>query len=381
MGVTQASLKNPAAVAVGVAIVVVFGVLSLTRLPMTLFPHIDKPVITVGSFWRAAAPAEVESEIIEPLEEVLSGLPGLSEMGSFAGSGGGNVYLEFELGTNMQNTLIEVINRLSRLKPLPADAIKPQVVMGQQNDQEKTLTWLYVQKLPTNPNPMDQYRSLVEDAIVSRFEAIDGVASVQLVGFSEKELRITFDPFLAAEHHIIIPEVAQIAGRANDVSGGFVDVGRREYTLRFAGRYAPEDLRELILVWRDGKPVRLGDIADVAIVRSERRNFAIANGQPAIALRIDKNNDANALQVLGEIRATMAELDERLLVKNGLRMSQSFDAGVFIERAITLVTNNVFIGALLAGLVLWWFFRSVRATMLVAIAIRCRCWRRLSYSR
>ena len=151
--------------------------------------------------------------------------------------------------------------------------------------------------------------------------------------------------------------------------GGFVDVGRRQYTLRFTGRYAPEQLAEHVLEWRDGRPIKLGDIADITVTRGEQFLVNSQNGNPAISIRINKESGANALQTLNLVKEVVEELNAGPVPERGLAMAQSFDASVFINRAITLVTSNIVLGIFLAVGVLWWFLRRFRATLIVAIAI------------
>ena len=130
MNINQYALRNPAGIAVVVAIIFLFGLYSLTKLPLQLFPDIEEPELSISTGWRAASPREIESEILEPLEEVLQGLPGLSSLEANAGPGWSWINLTFGLETDMQQTLIEVISRLNRLPPLPRDATPPQIQMS-----------------------------------------------------------------------------------------------------------------------------------------------------------------------------------------------------------------------------------------------------------
>ena len=371
MSLTAKSLKNPAGVAVAVAVVVVFGLFSLAKLPVQLFPDIERPQLSVWTGWRAAAPKEVESEILEPQEEVLQGLPGLEEMNANANRGGSWINLTFSLDTDMQETLIEVISRLNRLPPLPRDATPPVIQLGGGGGggANQALSWFFIQLLPGNENSIESYAPWLEDTVVTRIENVPGVAGVELMSGADDELQIVFDPYRAAEMGVQIPQVAAIAGSANDVSGGFVDVGRRQYTVRFAGRYRPDQLSELVLDWRDGSPVRLGDIADIAVRRGDRDSFSVQNGNPAMAMRVDRESGANVLEALNAVKAEVDLLREGPLKDEGLTIAQSFDASVFIYRAIGLVTSNLFLGVMLAVGILWWFLRHMRATLIVAIAI------------
>jgi len=369
MGITEQAVKNPAGVAVAVAIITLFGLFSLGKLPVQLFPDIDLPQLSVQANWRAASPREVESEILEPMEEVLQGLPGMRVMEANAFNGGAYINLQFNLETDMQATLMDVIGRLNRLPPLPADADPPVVQLGGRGGANGALTWYFVQKLPGTPGKLTDYAQQVEDIIRPRIESIEGVAGVDILDGSPEQLQIVIDPYRAAELGLPLTDIAANASRSNDISGGFIDVGRRQYTLRFEGRYDPEQLRNQVLEWRDGRPVRLGDIAEIKVDRGLRRDIVIQNGNPAMGIRIDRQNGANVLAALTEVKAAMAELRDGPLQELGLDVQQSFDASVFIKRAVNLVTSNLMIGILLAVGVLWWFLRDARATLLIATSI------------
>ncbi|MGD8384867.1 MAG: efflux RND transporter permease subunit, partial [Lysobacterales bacterium] len=371
MSVTERAVKNPAGVAVAVAIVTLFGLFALNRLPVQLFPDIDLPQVTVQAGWRAASPQEVESEILEPMEEVLKGIPGMEEMQSNAFNGGAWINMQFTLGTDMQATLMEVIARLNRLPAMPADSDPPVVNLGGGGggNANQALSWFFVQLLPGTQGPIENYGQFVEDTVKPKLESIDGVAGVQVNAGAPEELQITVDPYRAAELGVEMNTIANRMRRTSDVSGGFVDVGRRQYTLRFEGRYDPAQFNNMILEWRDGRPIRLGDVADVRVARGKKNQIAIQNGNPAMSLRVDRANGANVLGTLNRVKAAVDELRGGPLADAGLDIQQSFDASVFINRAVSMVTNNLLLGVLLAIGVLWWFLRNVRATLLIATAI------------
>jgi multidrug efflux pump subunit AcrB len=368
MKLTDGSLKNPAAVAVIVAMVCLFGWFSLRELPLQLFPDIEAPQMSVQTGWRAASPQEMESEILEPMENVLQGLPGLQQMEGNAFQGGSWVNLTFAVGTDMRAMLVEVLGRLNRMPQLPPD-VNPPVVQLNGQESNQTLSWFFVQKLPGTEGVIEDYGRLIEERVVPRIEAVSGVAGVQVNGGPPEEVAIELDLDRAAALGIGIPQIAQQAARATDVSGGFFESGRRQYTLRFAGRYSPEELGNLILAWRDGRPVRLGDVATIAVKRPEKQFYAYQNGNVAIGLRIDRESGANVLATLNEVKAVIAELRDGVLKENGLGIEQSFDSSLFINRAINLLSGNLLAGVLLAVGCLWWFLRDRRATLLIASAI------------
>jgi multidrug efflux pump subunit AcrB len=369
--IIDGSLRNPAAVVVVVALVVALGVFSVTKLPIQLFPDIEEPQMSIFTGWRAAAPSEVESELIEPQEQALQGLPGLKQLNAFANAGGSWIGLRFNVGTDMERMLIEVISRMNQLPPLPRDANPPVISLGEGGGggANETLSWFFIQLLPGTAGPVESYQKYIEDVVKPRIEAVPGVAIVNVNAGAPEELQIRFDPYRAAQLGIEIPAVAQVAGSANDTSGGYVEVGRRQYALRFAGRYTPEQLGEQILAWREGGPVRLRDIATIEVRRGDRETLAMQNGNPAMGIQILKESGANVLDTLTAVKGVIADLRENELKKMGLSVQQSFDPSLFINQAINLVSSNLFAGVLLALGVLWFFMRQVRAVLLIGLTV------------
>lgn len=371
MDITKQALSNASGVATIVGIIVFLGLISLSKLPIQLFPDIERPQISIQTSWRAASPEEIESEIIEPQEEVLQGLPGLENMVAVANQGNAFINLEFSLETDMQKTLVEVISRMNRVPPLPRDALSPNIMLGGGGGDAPALTYFFLQRLPGNEQEIKEYANFFEDAIRPRLEGIPGVARVQMQSGrgSEEEFQIVFDPYRAAELGVDITAISRLLGSAADVSGGFVDVGRRKYTLRFEGKYEPTDIGELILEWREGSPIKLSDIAQIRVQGGDENFAAIQNGNPAISIRVDRESKANVLATLEAVKEEVSAVNEELLAERKLTMVQSFDASVFIYRAINLVTSNLVMGVLLAIGILWWFMRQRAATFIVALSI------------
>ncbi|MBU2895083.1 efflux RND transporter permease subunit [Colwellia sp. D2M02] len=371
MKFTKSALASPAAVAVGIALILLVGLLSLFKLPVQLFPDIERPQISIETFWRAASPKEIESEIIEPQEQVLRGIAGLSSMNAFANRGAAFINLSFDIDTNMDQTLIEVISRMTRVANLPRDARPPRIMLGGGGGgNTPALTFFFLQALPGNNLDINDYIDYANDVIRPRLEAIEGVASVQAnTGQVREELQIRYDPIKAAELGIEIPALIRLVTASNDVSGGFVDVGKRQYTLRYNGKYDVEELSQLVLEARGGRNIRLSDIATVSVQRNDPQGVAVQNGNPAFSMRINRANGANVLDALNSVKTEVEAINKELLADKQLVMVQSFDASVFIYRAINLVTGNLFLGIVLSLSVLWFFIRRMRATFIIATAI------------
>ena len=371
MLLTDKSLKNPAAVAVLAVMALVLGVIMLTKLPVQLFPNIERPQLAVQTFWRAASPAEIESEIVEPIEEVMQGIPGLEELRTYSNPSNGYVSMTFALETDMDRMLIEIISRLNRLPPLPADADRPQIVMSGGDPAGETLIYLFTQFREDSVLAREEYASFIEENVKPRLEAVEGIAQVNLEagsGFGD-QLQIEFDPVRAAELGIDLNNITRRVGRTTDSSGGYLDVGRRRYLMNFKGKYEPDELRALILDWRDGRPITLGDVATVSVGPAPANQVVYQNGSPAISMRVIKESGANVLASIERLTKVVDELNATTLKEQGIAIEKSFDPSVFINRAINLLSGNLLIGVLLSVGILWWFLRQIRATLLIALTI------------
>ncbi|GAB4190577.1 MAG: efflux RND transporter permease subunit [Wenzhouxiangellaceae bacterium] len=368
MILTRLSLSNRVAVVVGGILIVIFGALSLGRLPIQLAPSVERPEISISTNWRAAAPQEVESEILEPQEDVLRGLPGMRRLTSTAGQGQANINIEYDINTDMTRAMIEVINRLNQVPRYPVDANEPTISLGN-GDRGNAIAWYAIQPVDGNERDIVTYQDFVDEVIRPRFERIPGVARSTAFGGRAYEVRITFDPYHAASLGVDLSAVGADVGGNQDISAGFSEVGRRQYTIRFAGKLDVADLGDLVLEWRDGRAIRLRDVATVELRLQDRSGVFSQNAGPSIAVNVIPESGANVLDIKASLDQTVAELKETELTPRGLEISQSYDASVYITQAIDMVRNNLLLGMLLAVGVLWWFLRKLRATLIVGLAI------------
>ena len=367
MSWTRLALSNPTATLVAVLLVLLFGGLGLSRLPVQLTPEVERPEITIRTGWRAAAPEEVEAEIIEPQEKVLRGLSGVNRIVSKAQRGQGEVSIEFVVGHDLRRGLIEVLNRLNRVPRYPEDANEP--VIDTVGGNSRAIAWFITRPGEGNTRDIQSYKDYAEEVVQTRFERVSGVARSEVYGGREREVRITFDPYRAASLGVELPAAARLAGANQDISGGDVSVGKRRYTLRFTGAFDAAELGGLVLEWRDGLPVRLRDVADIEIALADRKSFVLANGVRSIAVNAHREIGVNVLEVMAGLRKAAEELAEGPLARARLSFRQVYDETIYIHRSIEMVRNNLGLGVALAILVLWGFLRRFRATLLVALAI------------
>jgi multidrug efflux pump subunit AcrB len=361
-------LGNPVAVIVAGILLAIFGIMSLFRLPVQMTPEIERPQISISTGWRASAPSEIESEIIELQENVLRSTPALVRMESSSSYGRGSVTLEFAIGTDLNRSLIEVMNRLNQVPRYPVDANEPVIFVGG-SAFDKIAAWFAIQTVEGNPRPIASYQDFVDETVVPRLERVPGVSRVNVFGGRAHEIRITFDPYKAANIGLDLTAISQELGANADVSGGNQEVGRRQYTIRFSGKYEIESLGDLVLEWREGKPIILRDIARIEKVMVDPRTILHQNGGPSMAMPVTPEAGVNVLDVLARVRAEVDDMAANELARAGLKIEQNYDESDYVNASIRMVRNNLLLGMMLAIVVLWWFLRKFRATLIVALSI------------
>jgi multidrug efflux pump subunit AcrB len=368
VNLTRLAISNPVAVIAAILLVLLMGTVALVSLPIQMIPDVQRPFIQINTGWRAAAPEEVESEIIEPQEDALRGLPGLVKMESSAGRGSASINLSFTVDTELQRALVEVINRLNQVPRYPTDVTEPQIFAGQ--DQfGSAIAWFGLTPKPGNDRPIASYSDFVREVVQARIERVPGIANSNAYGGRDNEVRITFDPYEAAALGIDIPTLAGLTGNNNDTSGGFSDIGRRQYTLRYAGKYDLPEFGDMVLDWRGGNPVRLRDIATVDVVMRDASGLIVQNGKDSLAFNAQVEKGVNVLEVMADLKAAVEELRAGPLARAGLDIRQAYDETEYINESIAMLRTNLLLGIGLAIGILWWFLRKFRATFMVALAI------------
>jgi len=365
--ITRSCLANPVALLVAVILLLIFGSISLSRLPIQLTPELEEPEITISTNWRAAAPNEVETEIVEPQEDVLKGLPGLIKIRAKALEGRGEINLTFSVDMDMRRALVEVMNRLNQVSDYPDDADEPSIsTVGQDS---RAIAWFIIKTTNDNQRSIESYKDFVEEVVQSRFERIPGVARSEIYGGSDKELRITFDPYKVASLGIQLDKVMKLAGTSKDISGGFADVGKREYSIRFAGKFAATDLGEMVLEWRDGRPIYLRDVATIEQRLTDKDSFVLTKGSLSMAVNARRETGVNVLKVMSGLHEAVNDLNNGPLNRAGLTIEQVYDETIYIHRSIEMLRNNLGLGIALAVVVLFLFLLKFPATLIVATSI------------
>ncbi|MBO6559625.1 MAG: efflux RND transporter permease subunit [Nisaea sp.] len=374
-GLIRVSIDRPVAVVAVVLMVVMFGFVALLNIPIQLAPDVNRPVITVTTEWAGAAPAEIEREIINRQEDELRGLEGLESMISRAEDGRGRIELEFTPGNDMDKALLLVANRLDRVGGYPDEADEP--TFQTSGSEDNAIAWAVIMRNEGNEAPIHTFGDFAEDFVKSRIERIPGIGEARIYGGAEREMQVVVEPQLLAQYQLTIPDVLQALREANaSISAGAVEEGKRRYVVRTEGDFETmEDVRRVVLRSIEdpmtGRVARVtvADVAEVQMGYKEPVARIRQFGIPALGVPMYRETGANVIEVMEEVRATLKELNETLLPSRGLRIVQVYDETTYIDSAIDLVRQNIWVGGLLAALVLYLFLRSGSATLVVSLAI------------
>jgi len=367
MDLIKFSIKNPVTIIVSVLIVVMFGVLSLDKLPYQLTPNVTKPEIKITTNWGGATPYEIEREIIEEQEDVLKSLNNLLEYESSAKDNYGEITLTFKLGTNIQRALLDVSNKLNEVSSYPTNVDKPIIKMASASP----IIWTMLQTKDDNPRHIDEYKSFFENELRAHIERVDGVSDLMVLGGREKQMDIILDTKKLASYSLNIDQVIKTLQSENvDVSAGTQDISRRSYRVRTVSKFATTADIEDILIYSDRQTrIKLKDIASVSFGYEDPTSVSMYFGKDGIFFGVQPSANANTVALTNEVEAVVNKLNAGILNDKGLNIKWIYDQRPYIVGAVDLVQQNIIIGGVLAIFILILFLRSISPTAVVAVAI------------
>lgn len=347
-----------------------FGVLSLLNLPLELQPGGDRPQITIATPYPGAGPTEVEDLITRPIEEQMEEVEGIQEITSSSRPGFSQITLEFTNGSNMNERLLDTLNRLQQVRSLPPEAQESSVNLV--SGSRAPMMWLIM--LPKNETPPDpnRYRDLVDDTIVPRLRQVTGIGDFIIGGGQEREVEVRVDPKALADRNLTISDVVRVLRENNrDIRGGPLTLGRREYRVRTVSRSQTiEQMGEFVLR-RDGQgTVLLRDVAIIEMGRKPQDSVLMFNDQSTVAIGIIRRSGANVPTVSRQVREAVTDLEAQFdRQEQNVRFFINYDENDYISQSVRLVQENLLSGSILAVIVLLLFLGSMRTVAVVALTI------------
>ncbi|MGE4299252.1 MAG: efflux RND transporter permease subunit [Desulfovibrionaceae bacterium] len=363
------AIQNPVSVIVGVILILMFGAIGLTTLPYQLSPTVTNPEISVTTTWTGATPYEMEREVVEEQEKVLKGIPSLLDMESTSRNGQCEITLKFAVGTNIDNALLRVSNKLNEVPSYPDNTDRP--VISATGSAASPVIWMMLKTLPGNDKDINTYRTFFEDEVRQYMERVPGAADLFVFGGTEHEMHVIVDPDKLAAHGLTMQQIIDVLQSENaNVSAGTMGLGRRDYRIRTVGEYnAPEDIAGVVIESTGQRRTTIGDVARVEFGYAKYTVAMLHNGAPGIVCGIQPEVGTNILDLTNAMEQVVQGLNDGKLKEQGVFLDWAYDQRPYINGAIDLVKQNIMIGGVLAIIVLLVFLQSVSSTIIVAIAI------------
>ncbi|GAA5415829.1 swarming motility protein SwrC [Paraliobacillus ryukyuensis] len=362
MKLVDQSVKRPVGVIMIVLAIIALGVISVRNLAIDLLPEIDLPVAVVAVNYPDAAPEEVEKQVSKPIESALSSIEGVETIQTQSQSGSALVLMQFNMGTNLDNALLEVRESVDQVKGmLPESAGDPSVLRF--NPNQMPIMWVGL-----SGDNLTELQSIAEDQVVPQFEREGGVASVSVQGGQDRVIELELDQAKLTEYGLSTQQIMQTLSQVNQsASAGSVAKGDKNLNIRIDGTYTSvEDIRETLLQTSQGATVKVEDIATVNDTFSDA-GTTLVNGEQAVVLSIMKQSDGNTVDVSNNIMDSMEDLNQSL--PDNVNLQVVVDTSDFIKQSISSVIQNMLFGGLFALLILLLFLKSIRATLVVGLSI------------
>ena len=366
-------IHRPVVIIVCMLLLSLFGILALKSIPYQLTPQVTRPLISVNTTWSGATPYEIEREILERQEQVLKGIDNLETMEGRARNGRANITLEFKIGTDLTQTMLDVSNKLNEIKGYPDGMDKP--IIRATGEDTRAVVIMMLTSISPQVN-VREMRTFFNERIIQYFERIAGVAEVFFPGGDNREMHVILDERKLAAYHLDIDTIISTLDKQNiNLSAGLLNYGTKSYRVRTAAEFKnPKEILDVV-IWSDGvKRVKISDIAIVQEGFANKTTASLYRGDSleptqALLVSIKPSADANALELTKEVEGVFNVLNATLLKEQGLKLEWTSDQSGYIEQAISLVKTNILIGAFLACGVLFIFLRSLTSTLIVAVAI------------
>ncbi|MEO8069956.1 MAG: efflux RND transporter permease subunit [Acidobacteriota bacterium] len=363
MSLPRIAIERPVTMFMISAVVVLLGTISLLRLPVDLMPDVTFPSITVRVGYGGVGPAEIEELIVRPLEQALAAVPALDQMNSTASEGSGTVRLSFTWGTDLNDAADEVRTRVDRVRgrfPIEADApsifkfdssTQAIVSIGVEGDYDSVAL-----------------RELAEHTLVPRFERVEGVAAVTVNGGLRRQIHVELSKEKITALDLSVDRVvSSIRSENQNIPLGEVDEGDTTFLLRSQGQFQDlDDIRDLVVLTKNGVPVYMRDIAEVRDTTEDLRSFQRINGRPGVQMMVTKQSGKNTVAIADAVKAEIERSNRELKT---VRLSLLQDQSLFIERSIAAVRDAVYVGAFLVVGIIFIFLRNIRSTLIICVSI------------
>ena len=366
MSIPRVAIERPVMMSMISAIIILLGVISLTRLPVDLLPDISQPTISVRVNYTGVGPLEMEELVTRPLEQQLSAVSGLQQMNSTSSEGNSQIQLNFTWGHDLNEAMDDIRTRIDRVRGrLPEDADPPVIQKFDPNSQP--ILGIAVE---STDGSLDRValRELSEQTLSPRLERVNGVAAVTVNGGLRRQIHVELSREKTTALDLSVDRVVNVLRTENqNIPIGEIYRGDRAFLLRSQGQFENLDqISNLVILQKGGVPIYLKDIAEITDSTEDIRSVLRINGKPGVRLQVTKQSGTNTVEIARGVRAELERVNREV---PAVKLTLLEDNAKFIERAISAVQEHVMIGSVLVILIIFLFLRSPRSTLIVATAI------------
>ena len=363
MNISEISVKRPVLTAMVFLGLVILGLVSLTRLGLDLMPNLEIPTIAVVTQYQGAGPQEIESQVTLPLEKQLSTVSGLDKIESTSSQDVSVVTLKFEWGVNLEEKINEVRDKVALADTaLPDEASRPFVIKFDTSMMPVLI--LGVEAKESYPR-MYEY---LDKKISRQLEQLPGVASVSITGGEVRKIQVSIDRKRLEAYQVPVSALSQAIALANlNLPGGYFKSGLYEFVIRTPEEVTLKQLEQVVVAQRQGKPVFLSDIAKVRDTFAEKEGDVKINRKPGLVMMIQKQSGVNTVQVVNRVAKKLPEIKSQL--PPDVKLVPIFDQADFIQRSIGSLRDSLFLGGILVVLVIFFFIRNIRSSLIVVVSI------------
>ncbi|SBT64660.1 hydrophobic/amphiphilic exporter-1, HAE1 family [Micromonospora sediminicola] len=355
------SLANRGLIALIALVTTAFGAFAVPSLKQQLLPSLEFPAAFIVAPYPGAAPEIVESQVAEPIENSLQGIPGLEKVTSTSREGAATVQVQYEFGTDLDDVVNKMEIALNRIDAQLPEGVDPQVIAGSTDDLPAVVV------AATGDGDERALAEKLRATVVPELEGLDGVRAVDVTGARDQVVTVTPDPVKLAAAKVAPTAIAQ-ALKTNGVAvpAGALADGDRSLPVQVGTPIRTvDDLRGIVLTTAPAAPVRLGDVARVEQQLAPATSFTRTNGKPSLGIAVTASPDGNAVGISHDIRDRLDELE----AASGAELTVVFDQAPFVERSIESLTTEGLLGLLMAVVVILVFLLSVRSTVVTAVSI------------
>lgn len=363
MNLSKIAVKRPVTIAMVTFIIIILGFVSLSKLPIDLFPEIEVPVAIVSTSYSGVGSKEMEEMVTKPIEEAIATVSDIENVRSISSEGNSIVVAEFAFGTDMDFATLDMREKIDMVKGfLPEDATNPMVMKIDPN------AFPIIQLSLSNGKDLGKLQVIAEDTIKPKLERLPGVASVDVSGGYENQVEIVVNREKLNGYGLTIDRLSQIIGAENlNLPGGEVKKGKQELTIRTMGEFQSiEEIKNLPIPLGAGGIVYLSDIADVNMNYKDSQAIVKTNGKNSINISIQKQSGTNTVKVADTVNEELEKIKKEF---NDIEINMIMDQSEFIKLSIGNVVRNAVVGAVLAVFILYLFLRNIRTTFIIGTAI------------